>query len=76
MHDEKLGTFIVVWGSGVEVRAGVQAGVRAVRALRAGCCVASAGVLLFVLTGWGGLYGSDFCVLRGWGGVEESICSR
>ena len=28
-------------------------GVRAVRAVRAGCCVASAGVRFFALRGWG-----------------------
>ena len=47
MHDELLGYVIVGWESGVVVRAAV----RAVRAVRAGCCVASAGVPLFALRG-------------------------
>ena len=47
MHDEMFGYVIVGWESGVAVRAGV-------RAVRAGCCVASAGVPLRV---WGGVDG-------------------
>ena len=49
MHDEMLGYVIVGWESGVAVRAGV----RAVRAVWAGCCVAGAGAPLFALRGWG-----------------------
>ena len=51
MYDENVRIFrIVGWKSGVAVRAVV----RAVRAVRAGCCVASAGVRFFAVTGWAG----------------------
>ena len=56
MHDEMLGYVILLVGeSGVVVRAGV-------RSVRAGCYVASAGVPLFALRGWGCL--DSLCMMK------------